>query len=163
MRAVYQEPEQGAPEGATSLRIGSPSSTGKSTKCRGRCADTSRVPRFARRLLPRLLPWILLALALWVGQLWYIGHTTVGWSSYWSWRGWYRPGIQVVQTHGGEYLPGHTFHPLSPTGARLAFALAAAVYAAGATLICWAALRLTRSRRKRLARAMTRPRRSARQ
>lgn len=115
-----------------------------------------------RRLLPCLLPWILLALVLWMGQLWYIGHTTVGWSSYWSWRGWYRPGIQVVQTHGSDYLPGHTFHPLSPNGARMAFALAAGVYAGGATLICWALWRGTRSRRQRMARAVTRPRSRAR-
>lgn len=109
-----------------------------------------------------LIPWLLLALALWTLQLWYIGHTTVGWSSYWSWRGWYRPGIQVVETHGSDYLPGHTFHALSPNGARLAFALAAAVYAVGATLICWGLWRGTRKRRKRAARAMTRPTRGSR-
>lgn len=135
-------------------RIGCHSSTGKSAKCGLRSADTSRVPR----IVHRILPWLLLGLALWIGQLWYIGHTTVGWSSYWSWRGWYRPGMQVVQAHGSGYLPGHTFHPLSPNGARLAFALAAGVYAMGATLICWGLWRVTRERRRRAARSITRPR-----
>ena len=113
------------------------------------------MPRFVQRLLP----WITLAIALWILQLWYISHTTVGWTSYWTWRGWYRPGMQVVQAHGSAYLPGHTFHPLSPSGARLAFALAGAVYAAGATLVCWILWRVTQKRRKRFTRAMTRQRR----
>lgn len=118
-----------------------------------RSADTPPV----RRVVRLLIPWMVLALALWLLQLWYIGQTTVGWSSYWSWRGWYRPGMQVVQTHGGDYLPGHTFHPLSPNGARLAFALAAGVYAVGATGICWVLWRATRSRRRRTIRKLTRP------
>ena len=110
-----------------------------------------------RRTFHALMPWLFVACALWLGQLWYIGSTTSGPFSYWAWRGWYRPGIQVVEHQGGEYLPDHTFHPLSPSGAKLAFVLSAGVYALVGTLLIWMAWRGTRTRRRRVVSKLTRP------
>ena len=95
-----------------------------------------------RRRRP-LLCWLLLAPALWLGQLLAL-HLAFAdgfaWGRYWRLRALYRPGIAAAQaldaTLGGP-LPGWVFDPLSPTGAKVAFALAAAVYGLGVAAAAW--------------------------
>ena len=113
----------------------------------------------------RRLPWLILFVALWAGQLWWLSASATTWPGYWRWRGVYRPGIWAAQSAAGEYLPGRTFSPLSPSGAVHAFALSSGVYALAATLAMWAVWRLGRAGAKpkrrrparRPSRATTRP------
>ena len=100
-------------------------------------------------MLPAVLPWLAVLAVLWLGQLWWLSTAAGSWSGYWYWRGVYRPGIQTVEATSGEYLPDHTFHPLSPSGARLAFVLSSGTYAAGATTGLWLLVRLPRRGKRR--------------
>ena len=100
---------------------------------------------------------MLLAL-LWAAQLALLYHRLgePSWNAYWYWRGLYRPGIRAVGLAGGEYLPGYVFHPLSPSGAKWAFILAAGVYAASATGALWAIWRLSEPKRRKVRRSVRR-------
>ena len=111
------------------------------------------------------VPWLLLLALLWAGQLWWLSTTATSWGGYWRWRGVYRPGIWAAQSAAGEYLPGRTFSPLSPSGAVHAFALSSGVYALCVTAALWLVWRLARGTRtstrrrpsRRASRAATRP------
>lgn len=83
--------------------------------------------------------WTVIWLALWLAQLAWLYHVLgrPTWSEYWQMRGLYRPGISAVETTGANHLPAYVFNPLSPTGARWAFILSAAVYAVAGTLVLW--------------------------
>lgn len=102
--------------------------------------------------------WVVLWLALFSAQLVWLYHRLgrPSWSEYWRMRGLYRPGISAVETTGGDHLPGYVFNPLSPTGAKWAFILAAAVYALAATLGLWVLWRGSRKPRQRAVRRFRR-------
>ena len=117
-----------------------------------------RSPRRRRRLARDWGPWLLVLALAWAAQLAWLHHRLgrPTWGEYWQFRGLYRPGIQAVDATGGDYLPAHVFHPLSPGGAKLAFVLAAGVYALAGTLLVWGAWRLSQNRRARVARSFRR-------
>ena len=102
--------------------------------------------------------WLLLLALIWLSQLAWLSSRIgpLSWREYWHLRGIYRPGIQAVDATGGEYLPRHVFHPLSPGGAKWAFILAAGVYAVLATLMIWGLWRASVKRRREVARSFKR-------
>ena len=120
-------------------------------------ADGGGVARRTRLSRP-LVAWCLLALLLWLAQVAWLAHRLAQptWGEYWHWRGVYRPGLQTLDATAGDFLPGYVFHPLSPTGARVAFVLSAAVYAMAVTGLAWLALRATSGWRQRAGRRLRR-------
>lgn len=116
------------------------------------------IPRHISQRTRNWARWLIVLVLIWAIQLIWL-YDRLGrpnWGEYWQMRGWYRPGIQVVDATGGEYLPEHVLNPLSPAGATWAFVLAAGVYALLATCIIWAVWRAGEKRRRRAMRSFRR-------